>query len=63
MKKVNKPKTFVLRLEFEKYEKLDKLAKEMKISVNTLVNWSLEEFLRKSVTPKEIVDTYNTNGE
>lgn len=44
MKNNNENKNFALRLDNRHYERIQIYAKQMKISVNTAINWAIDEF-------------------
>lgn len=53
MKRIPNTKNFPLRMDKEYFEKLEVYAQNVKISVNTAINWAIDEFLRNTKLPHD----------
>lgn len=51
MKRIPNTKNFALRIDKEYFEKLQVYAQNNKISVNTAINWAIDEFLSNGFPP------------
>lgn len=53
-KRINNVKNFPLRVDNKIYDRIELYASQMKISVNTAINWALDEFASQIQDEKEI---------